>query len=415
MDELLKKLAELQEKMEKAIGDAAVAKALQEEIKALREDYVKMKQEMGEIKSASAGKKTSLPGLEDEKQKFSLLKAINAIATRNWQNAGLEREVFQNTAKSVDGIAKTMSTETDTAGGYVVPVQALGDFIELFRAALVTKQLGATYIEGLTGSPVEVPGQSGGATVYWLGEDNPNGITASDLTLKQSQMTPKGAAALVKLSNRLLRMSNPSIEALVRQDVAFAMAEAVDLAAIRGIGANGQPLGLMNHVGVLTYDMTSIAKRVGIWGGLYEIENKLAEANSLKGKLGWCFHPRVKKNLALARVGSGQAAEDGYGSFVQNPATQGRITDMLGYPFQATTNMAITTTTNPDETEVLFGNWAELIVGVWQGLTIMASQEASTAFTTNQTWIRFVQEVDVMLRHVESFCIGQHLNVETIS
>lgn len=415
MEELLKKLAELQEKMEKAIGDAAVAKSLQDEIKALREDYVKMKQEMGDLKSASPSKKTSLPGLELEREKFSLLRAINAIATKNWAGASFEREVFQNTAKASDGIVKTMSTETDTAGGYVVPVQALGDFIELFRANLVSKQLGATFIEGLTGSPVEVPGQSGGATVYWLGEDNPNGITASDLTLKQSQMTPKGAAALVKLSNRLLRMSNPSIEALVRQDVAFAMAEAVDLAAIRGIGANGQPLGLMNHTGVLTYDMSGIAKRVGIWGGLYEIENKLAEANSLKGKLGWCFHPRVKKNLALARVGSGQAAEDGYGSFVSNPATQGRLTDMLGYPYQSTTNMAITTSTNPDETEVLFGNWAELIVGVWQGLTIMASQEASTAFTTNQTWIRFVQEVDVMLRHVESFCIGQHLNVETIS
>lgn len=406
MDELLKKLAELQSKMDAAIGDAAVVKAVQDEIKALREDYVKMKQEMGELKVEKSSKKASIPGLEFEAEKFSLLRAINAITTKNWKNAGFEKEVFENTTD----LKKTMSTETDTAGGYIVPVQVLGDFIELFRANLVTKQLGATYIEGLNGSPVEVPGQAGGATVYWLGEDNPNGITASDLTLNQKQMTPHGAAALVKLSNRLLRMSNPSIEGLVRQDVAFAMAEAVDLAAIRGAGANGQPLGVMNTSGVLTYDMTSINKRVGIWAGLYEIENKLAEANSLKGKLGWAFHPRVKKNLSLARVGA--AAEDGFAQFVQNPATEGRIVNMLGYPYASTTNMTITTSTTPDESEVLFGNWAELIVGVWQGLSIMASQEASTAFTTNQTWVRFVQEVDVMVRHTESFCIGQHLSME---
>ena len=406
MDELLKKLAELQSKMDAAIGDTAVVKAVQDEIKALREDYVKMRQEMGELKAEKPSKKASLPGLEFESDKFSLLRAINAITTKNWKNAGFELEVFQNTTD----LKKTMSTEVDSAGGYIVPVQALGDFIELFRANLVTKQLGATYIEGLNGSPVEVPGQAGGATVYWLGEDNPNGITASDLTLNQKQMTPHGAAALVKLSNRLLRMSNPSIEGLVRQDVAFAMAEAVDLAALRGIGANGQPLGVMNTSGVLTYDMVGIAKRVGIWGGLYEIENKLAEANALKGKLGWAFHPRVKKNLSLARVGA--AAEDGFAQFVQNPATEGRITNMLGYPYASTTNMTITTSTNPDESEVLFGNWAELIVGVWQGLSIMASQEASTAFTTNQTWVRFVQEVDVMVRHTESFCIGQHLSME---
>jgi hypothetical protein len=53
-----------------------------------------------------------------------------------------------------------------------------------------------------------------------------------------------------------------------------------------------------------------------------------------------------------------------------------------------------------------------MIVGVWQGLSIMASQEASTAFTTNQTWVRFVQEVDCMVRHKESFVIGQNLSME---
>lgn len=411
MEELLKKLADLQEKLDKAIGDSALMKAAQDEIKALREDYVKMKQEMGELKAEKPSKKASIPGLEFEKDKFSLLRAINAIATKSWKNAGFELEVFQNTSD----LKKTMSTETDTAGGYVVPIQVLGDFIEMFRAALVTKQLGATYIEGLVGSPVEVPGQAGGATVYWLGEDNPNGITASDLSLKQSQMTPHGAAALVKLSNRLLRMSNPSIEGLVRQDVAFAMAEAVDLAAIRGIGANGQPLGLMNVSGVLTHDLVGVTKKVEVWPAMYDIENKLAEANSLKGRLGWLFHPRVKRNLAQARTGSGFAAEDGDGEFVQNPITQNQLASYIGYPFATTTNMAITTSTSPDETEMLFGNWAELIIGVWQGLTIMASQEASDAFTKNQTWIRFVQEVDCMLRHPESFCIGQHLNVETIA
>lgn len=407
MEELLKKLEELRAKMDASVNDATVVKAVQGEIASLREDYVKMKQEMGELKIEKSDKKTSIPGLEFEKDKFSLLRAINAIATKNWSKAGFEKEVFENTSD----LKKTMSTESDTAGGYVVPTQVLGDFIELFRAALVTKQLGATYIDGLSGSPVEVPGQAGGATVYWLGEDNPNGITASDLTLKQSQMTPHGAGALVKLSNRLLRMSNPSIEALVRQDVASAMAEAVDLAALRGIGANAQPLGIMNVTGVLTEDLVGIDKKVQIWSAMYDIENKLSEANSLKGKLGWCFHPRVRKYLAQARVGSGSASEDGMGQFVADPITQAQLASYIGYPYVATTNMTINTAASPDESEMIFGNWAELIIGVWQGMTIMASQEASTAFEKNQTWIRFVQEVDCMVRHPESFCIGQNLSM----
>lgn len=408
MDALLKKLEELNAKLEGAVGkDAETQKALVADIKSLQEDFVKMKREIEDVKVIKNAK--SLVGLEDEKQKFSLLKAINAIATKSWANAGFEKEVFENTSKNV--INKTMSTETDTAGGYVVPVQALGDFIELLRANLVTKALGATVIEGLTGSPVEMPGQSGGATVYWVGEDNPTGITASDLTLRESQMTPHMAAALVKVSNRLLRMSNPAVESMIRNDVAFAMAEAVDKAALFGTGANAEPLGIKNIAGIETHDAVGITKYVEIWKMFYEMEEKLALKNSLKGKLGWAFNHRVKKYASLSRTGA--AAEDGFGNFVANPAsplTPGQLQAMIGYPYQATTNIVIDTAPTPDSTYAIFGNWAELLIGVWQGITIMASQEASDAFAKNQTWVRIVQEVDVMVRHKESFCLGSNIS-----
>jgi len=407
MDALLKKLEELNAKLELSAGkDAETIKALLADIKSLQEDYVKMKHEFEEVRVVKNSK--SLPGLENEKTKFSLLKAINAIATKSWANAGFEREVFQNTSK--DLITKTMSTEVDSAGGYVVPVQALGDFIELLRANLVTKALGATVIEGLMGSPVEMPGQSGGATVYWVGEDTT--ITASDLSLRESQMTPHAAAALVKVSNRLLRMGNPSVENLIRQDVAFAMAEAIDKAAIFGTGSDAQPLGIKNISGILTYDAVStVSKYVHVWQMFYEMEEKLALANSLKGKLGFAFNPRVKKYAALSRTGA--AAEDGFGEFVGNPMsplTPSQLQAMIGYPYQATTNIVIDTAPNPDSTYAIFGNWAELLIGVWQGITIMASQEASTAFEKNQTWVRIVQEVDVMVRHKESFCLASNIS-----
>lgn len=414
MEALLKKLEELNDKLDKAVASSNVEAftALKVEMKTLQEDYIKMKVEIDGHKEMLKSNKT-IPGLELEKNKFSLMRAIRAISTKSWKDAGFELEVFQNTANGKDGINKTMSTEVDSAGGYVVPVQVLGDFIELLRANLVTKALGATVIDGLVGSPVEMPGQAGGATVYWLGEDNPDGITASDLTLKQSQMTPHMAGALVKLSNRLLRMSSPSIEAIVKADVAFAMAQAVDLAAIAGTGSGAQPQGIVNTSGILTFDATSYTKRVQLWEVLASMENKLDEANALRGKLGYAFHPRIKKLLSLARTGA--VAEDGFGEFVanpSNPATKGQLEAYLGYPYQTTTNIAIDAATTPDSTYALFGNWAELIIGMWQGITIMASQEASDAFAKNQTWIRIVQEVDVMLRHKESFCMATTVDAE---
>lgn len=414
MDELAKKLNELSEKMEKAIVGSADAAGLKAEIVKLQEDLVKLKVEMEGVKTSYASKIVSLPGLEFEAKKFSLLRAVSAIVTRNWNGAEFEREVFQNTAKSKDGVAKVMSTESDSAGGFVVPTQVLGDFIEMLRANLVTRALGATYIDGLIGSPVEVSGQSGGATTMWIGEDNATGITASDLTLRQNQMTPHMCGAIVKLSNRLLRMSNPAIETLVRNDVALAMADAIDQAALSGTGAAAQPLGIQNVPSIPTYDMTSVVtKKVHIWTALMELEAKLAEANALRGKLGFAFNPRVKKYLSQARVGAG--SEDGAGGFVADPLTSAQLASYIGYPFQSTTNLAITTSTTPDESQIIFGNWAELIIGSWAGLSILASQEASTAFATNQTWVRFVQEVDTMVRHKESFVVGQHCSMELTS
>jgi HK97 family phage major capsid protein len=119
----------------------------------------------------------------------------------------------------------------------------------------------------------------------------------------------------------------------------------------------------------------------------------------------------VKKYAALSRTGA--AAEDGFGGFVANPAsplTPGQLQAMIGYPYQATTNIVIDTAPTPDSTYAIFGNWSELLIGVWQGLTIMASQEASDAFAKNQTWVRIVQEVDVMVRHKESFCLGSNIS-----
>ncbi len=410
MEALLAKMEELQKKFDAAVGNAEALTALRAEMKSVQEDYVKMKHELDELKAVKSGK--SLPGAELEKEKFSLMRAINAISTKSWKNAPFELEVFQNTAGSKEGINKTMSTEVDSAGGYIVPVQVLGDFAELLRANLVTKKLGATVIDNLVGSPVEMPGQSGGATVYWLGEDNPTGITASDLTLKQSQMTPHMAGALVKLSNRLLRMSNPSVEAIVKADVAAAMADALDQAAIAGTGSGAQPLGIINVPGILNVDAQSFTKRVQLWEIMQSMETKVDEANALRGKLGYAFHPRIKKFLALARTGA--VAEDGFGGFVANPSnplTKGQLEAILGYPYETSTNFTITDS-SPDTTYALFANWAELIIGMWQGITIMASQEASDAFAKNQTWIRIVQECDVMLRHKESFCQATSVDAE---
>jgi len=55
--------------------------------------------------------------------------------------------------------------------------------------------------------------------------------------------------------------------------------------------------------------------------------------------------------------------------------------------------------------ELYFGNWAEVLIGQWLGFEILASNEAGTAFASDQTWVRIISQVDIALRHAQSMCL----------
>ena len=345
---------------------------------------------------------TRIPGVADEtkKQKFSIFKVIYGVVTGDWKNAGFEREVMEAARE------KAMSTGTGSAGGYIVPAEQITDIIEMLYANSVVIQSGASVMSNLSGSPVEMPKQTGGATAYWVAENS--AITASDLTLGQLTMTPKQVAALVKLSNRLIKLSNPSAEALVRTDIAIALSLAIDLAALRGTGSSNQPTGIANTSGINTV-------AIGTNGGtptfdhLLDMEGTLEDTNALRGTLGYVMHPKVKRVLKKTKVAQYSGQTDG--QYVILPMSDQNLRDIIGYNFQTTTQIPtnLTKGSGTNLSEIYFGNWRELLIGNWGGLEIATSNVAGDssggAFSSNQTWIRAIQEVDIAVRHAASFCL----------
>ena len=338
-----------------------------------------------------------MPGLEDEAKSFSITRAINAIVTGDWSNAGFEKEVFDQTRK------RAASTNDDSNLGYFVPNEVLPGFIEMLTAESVVTQMGATVLSNLSGVPVEIPKQVGGATAYWV-EENAS-ITESDLSAGQLALTPKAVAAMVKMSNRLLRLSNPSVEAMVRSDIARVIALASDLAALRGSGVAGQPIGIANTANINTVE-------IGANGGapnfdhLYDMQYELQYDNAYRGNLGYIFHPATRRRLVKTKVA--QYSMDTGGDYIIQPMTsESALVGWMGHPYKMTTQIPINLTkgSSTNCTEIYFANWSELIIGQWGGLEIMASRETSDAFAKNQTWVRIIQDVDVAVRHPESFCL----------
>lgn len=385
--------AERMEAIEKGIEDTDAGRVIAD---AANEERLKHLES-----SAVLSKGVSLPGVTEEKESFSFLKAVNAIKSNDWSSAGFEKEIFANTAE------KALASGSGTAGGYMVPNEYIAEMIEMIRAESIVGDLGATYLNNLSGAPVEFPKQTGGATAHWVAENS--AITESQQTFGQLTLSPKQVAAMTKVSNRLLKMSDPSVEAMVRRDIVKAISLAVDLAALRGSGTENEPMGIANTPGILNVDT------VGADGGPFlfetagQMEGALEDANALRGRLGFAWNPKIKRLLKQEKIlnFSGQTTGEPYQ--VGLPAiSDDKLRDILGYDFRSSTQIPtdlVKGSSGATLSEIYFANWEELLIGSWGGLELMASSEAGTSFASNQTWIRVIQEVDMGLRHNESFCI----------
>ena len=406
--QLLEKMDAVVNSVEKKLNEGQKTyEDMQGTIKSLEDTLVDVKAKYAELEESMSKRAwKDVPGSEDtDKNKFSFFKAFNAIRSKDFSQAGYEKEVMDAC------VQKAQAAGVDTAGGYLVPVQALGGIIDLLRANLVTAALGATILDNLTGVPVEIPKQTGAATAVWVEENS--AITESEITFGQLALNPKGLAALVKMSNRSLRLTNPALEALVRDDITQQIALALDLAALRGTGANGQILGVSNQIGVGSVDFSSTAQSTTTfnpsWEAMYELEGVVEDANALRGRLGFAMSPKIKRVMSKLRAAVA-AVDDQGGNFMQTmPMTAAHITAILGWPFQTTTQIP-NTLGSGDKSEVYFGNWADLIIGMWGGMRLKASDEAGTAFTSDQTWVRAIMDVDAGIRRQESFAMGNEVS-----
>jgi len=161
-------------------------------------------------------------------------------------------------------IAPGTSTDAAWAGPLVNPNIA-NEFLELLRPATIIGK-----IPNLRTVPfnTKVPSQTAGGTYGWVGEAKPKPVTK--LAFTAATLGIAKAAGIIVLTEELVRLSNPSAEALVRADMIAGIAQFLDaqfidpaVAAVAGVNpasitngaptaaASGAPLadimGLINH------------------------------------------------------------------------------------------------------------------------------------------------------------------------
>ncbi len=169
-------------------------------------------------------------------------------------------------------------TATDAAwAGPLVQKTIVNDFVELLRAATV---LGKIPNFRMVPFNVQIPTQTAGGTYNWVGEAKPKPMTT--LAFGTATLTWAKAAGIIAITDELAKLSTPSAEALVRNDMIQGIARFLDaqflnpaVAAVAGVNpasvtngaptaaATGAPLadiiGLINHFATNNIDVNGLA------------------------------------------------------------------------------------------------------------------------------------------------------------
>jgi HK97 family phage major capsid protein len=188
-----------------------------------------------------------------------------------------------------------------------------------------------------------------------------------------------------------LLQSSIDIESFVRNDLATTLAIEIDRAAIHGSGSSNQPTGILatSGIGDVAGGTNGAAPT---YANIVGLETQVAQDNADEGALNFLTNSKVRGKLLQTEKASNTA------QFVW-----GDNNTMRGYN-AAVSNQVSSTLTKGNQSlssAIIFGNWNDLLVGMWGGLDIAV--DTSTGSASGTVRIVNLQDIDLAVRHAESF------------
>lgn len=332
-------------------------------------------------------------GMSDkETREFSLTKAMRAMSqpmsAQAREDAKLEFEASE-TAKRKMGIyddsfvipTDVLQRDFTVAGGgnaLVGTELRASSFIDLLRNKSIMMSI-AQRLSGLRGN-LSIPRQTQGSNVYWVGEKEDVG--EGNIVTDQIHLSPKRLGAYLEVSRELITNSSLDAETMVRNDLLAALATGIDTAALYGTGQDKQPLGLTKTTGIATVEYDAASPSLADYIGL---ETSIALQNADVANMRYLLNPALRGAAKTTpRLPNSEMTVWESGNTIN------------GYNVEVTNQIA--------NNQVIFGDFSQLIIGLWDGLRLTVNPYA----LDKSGGIRVVvmQSVDFAVRRPESFAIA---------
>lgn len=195
-------------------------------------------------------------------------------------------------------------------------------------------------------------------------------------------MAPKTVTAEYELSRRMLLQSSTALEPILRADLGYLLAQALDSAALRGGGAN-EPTGILadGDVGTVTGGSFSSDIAADLIAAL--------ETDNVTGTTGFLTNTGVMNTARKIKDADGRViplAELFHGERVES-STQ--VPNDIG--------------AGSDKNALIYGEWASLYIGYWSGIDLLINPYHADVASKGGALLHAFLDADVVVRHPEGF------------
>jgi hypothetical protein len=221
------------------------------------------------------------------------------------------KAIRDNSSRLADVLKTAVAGATPTDSTWAGPLmeynQFAGDFLEFLRPQTIIGKFGAGGVPALRAVPfnIHIRGQTTGGQGYWVGAGKPKPLTKYDFN--DTYLGFSKVATIAVLTDEIVRFSNPSAEALVRDALAGSLIERVDIDFIdpaKAAVSNVSPASITNGVTAIhSAGGTAADVRVDIAAAM----TKFIHANISPTTAVWIMPATVALQLSLLRNAFGQA------------------------------------------------------------------------------------------------------------
>ena len=363
-----------------------------------------------ELLKALESKPLDLPSDVDmkseEKREYSLLKAIQESATGNL--SGLEREVSDEiahrTGKAARGFymptnigfgKRDQTVGSNSGGGFLKGTDHLAnEFIEAVYAKLVIGQAGARTLQGLKGD-VAIPKLSASVTNSAFVAENA-APSEGAATFAQVTMSPKTLAAFIDVSRKLMLQSDPSVEAVLREDIINTFARKIDEVAIEG-GASNHPSGILASVSNNVVGLGSNGAAIA-YTNIVELIQAVEEDNAIRNDASTKFLGNSKVTSKLRTTSKQSSGVEG--NFILEPNNT-----MLGYDYLSSSLVPsdLSKGSGSNLSALIFGDFSQVLLSYYSGVDVVV--DPFTGSSAGTTRLAFFQDMDVAIRDENAFAV----------